>query len=477
MKRFNTLTNLAPALLLAAALGMAGCSQSDDTPITAGTARGGEPLLISVASKPGFADAATRGSVADDGTFAWEAAVSGGRLADMIYVYITFNDAAATTLIQTWVYDPGAQHAYVTDWRPTRSWSEKGNYGDDPAMPTWPAGATQATVRAFYTDAKRTDTTVDADGSGNAAITWDYSEGTGDYLIFTGTIPANSPIVIDFKHDTNARILFKGLTPDTEYKIQYNLRSAAGGGNVVKYPTKLIAPAFTLSDDAAQTFRSDAAGNLAICTDLNKSLTGAMGWVEVELLEVVGGTTVAKATLSELSYDFAGRRYTVNLADGGPINPDDTPDLMKPAPITPGNGVYLVQGYWVTAPDADATKHYGKWSSDDNATEMENNPCKGHGSWHLPTIQEFEVMWDLTTTRPWSETVALTLMSAPNSLPGWRDAFDGDIHFWSSTVVEADKTQIWTMSCEPAGIRYYKDTRDGSSTGMPILVRCVQKKL
>ena len=119
----HILSALAPALLLcAASLGMAGCSQGEDALGATGTvARGGEPIHMSIAPKPGFTDGSTpgtRATVGDDGSFGW---VEGK---DNVYVRLTFNDAASTWVEHTWQRtSAAATHSYMTGWKVYTGWT------------------------------------------------------------------------------------------------------------------------------------------------------------------------------------------------------------------------------------------------------------------------------------------------------------------------------------------------------------------
>ena len=466
MKTRNLKQTLAPAvLLLAAALGMAGCSQSEDTPVVMGTtARGGEPIHISVRPKPGFAPDApgTRAAVADGGTFAWEE----GSNADKIFFLITFNDAASTRRAERWYYAPGdISNPGLTDWYMRQGWTADDS-GAAVATPyTWPVGASSATVQAFYTDCEVTG--VDVSGGDNAplSLTFGYTGGTGDHMLYTKTIAPGEDISIDFKHITT-RLVFKGLAASTAYSL-------FAEGALMTYPTTLTREGFTLGNAIGQTFTSDADGKLVICASLDDKIDAA-GKVTLEL-RAAGGTSAGTAELTAKgtsgAYKMDGYMYTLSVMSnsGGSVGPDGYPDLLLPAPIAPGNTVYAVNGYYVTAPDADEKKEY-QWASSGTATAMTSDPCAGHGNWRMPTMEDFEKMAGWTATWPWSQAVGTAAKEILSDKDAWNAAFPSG-SYWSSVARTSD-SNAWRMYSLGAGKALYNSYT--KTTSYP--VRCVIEK-
>ena len=101
-----------------------------------------------------------------------------------------------------------------------------------------------------------------------------------------------------------------------------------------------------------------------------------------------------------------GSSYRCIIPAAGGVDPDSRPDLLIPDPIVPGNKVYAVNGYFVTAPDADASKTY-QWAANNDATQMDSDPCAGHGNWRMPTMKDFETMAGWGTGNPWSQDLSL----------------------------------------------------------------------
>lgn len=442
----NILSALTPALLLCAAVfGMAGCTQGEDALQGAGaTAQGGEPIHVSVAPKPGFTDSSTTGTratVGDDGTFGWTEGT------DNIYVCITFNDAAATTLYHTWQRTPAAEtYSYMTGWKVLAGWNVTTEYTGDLV---WPLGASQATARAFYTDCTPGVTEGDINTQG-----FNYGNGiTGDHMIFTKTLTLGEALTLDFHHATT-RLVFTGLKANTAYSLK-------AGGTALTFPTVLTVASFSLGTPAEQTFTSDADGKLVICAALDDKLNATTHKVSLEVMEGnASGTSVGTVELIARGSDADGWKmdgymYTVNFANGsGAVNPDSKPDLLKPTPIVAGNKVYAVNGYWVTAPDADESKEYGK----------SVNPCTGRGDWRMPTMYDFQNMAGWAESHPWSESVNSDEIAISSDPDAWGAAFPVAL-YWSSV---ANGPTTWCMGSNGDGKAMY------GYTDLPCLIRCVQ---
>lgn len=449
---------ISPALLLfAAVLGVAGCSQSDGIPseTTVVTARGGEPLHISVGFKPCFTPGdntpGTRATVGDDGTFSWTTN-------DQIYVYITYNDAAATKYVATWHYKPeGTSQPNMTDWFSAYGWSVFG--GVDGGAPIWPKGASRATVQAFYTDCKLIR--VDGDAGDPTKLTFDYTEGTGDHMIYTKTISIGENITLDFSHSTT-RLVFKGLKPDTNYELSIESRSFT-------FPVRLTVADFSLGTLLDQTLTSDADGTLVVCAALNDKID-ANGKVKLELVgDATIGTVELIAQGTTGNYTMDGSMYTASVVANGEVDPDSRPDLLPVPPIVPGNTVYEVNGYWVTAPDGDEKKLYA-WASSSSASIMESDPCAGYGNWRMPTMKDFEKMAGWTISWPWSQEVTGDAQNIASNTTRWGAAFPSG-RYWSS-VARTPEHGAWYMNSFGNDAAYYHWDINRSI----YYVRCVQKK-
>lgn len=443
---------LAPALLLLVAV-LAGCSQNDDA-LPAGTAvaQGGEPLNIRIAPKPGYAECAnTRVTVNDEtGAFAWETG-------DVIYLYVEFNDAAATKIRHKWTYAAGATAGYVADWNATSSW---GTTGAAVTKLVWPLGASSAEVKAFY--GEKGSSVENATG----IIQLKYP-GTGDYMEFSKTLSLGEGLTVDFAHGIT-RLVFTGLAASTAYSLK-------AAGVYVAIPRAWIVELSTSHVLTTGVYTSDASGNLTVCSDLDEKID-ANGKLKLELVkdgETAGAyQTTLTAQGAAGAYKMDGYISKVKVdGTGGEVHPGNYNDLIKvPAPIVAGNIVYELNGFYVTIPDADVKKLY-QWASSETATAMENNPCAGHGKWRLPTMEEFEKMSGWTTTNPWSQDPSLTEYSG-NGFYGLPLGYWSNIPIWSSVVCTSPTTNVWCLEYIGAGQGRYKKLSKTSTAW----VRCVQPK-
>ena len=467
----HILSLLAPALLLCAAtFGMAGCTQGDDALQGApGTvSRGGEPIRVSIAPKPGFIPGTgngtdTRATVGDDGTFGWV------RNEDFIYIYITFDDAASTKHINAWGYDP-VRNLYpsIIDWFPYTGWTTDG-YSVDGQEIVWPLGASRATVKAFYTDVPRS--AVGGDYMDPTSLTLDYTAGgTGDHMIYEETLTPGEELVVDFHHATT-RLVFNGLEPTTAYSLK-------AGGTALTFPTVLTVDGFSLGNPAEQTFTSDANGKLTVCAALDEKLNAAHK-VTLEVMKGgASGTSVGTVELTAQGSDADGWKmdgymYTVNFANGGgSIDPDSRPDLLVPAPIVPGNTVWELNGYYITAPDANILKNDYQWSADLTATVMDNDPCAGHGNWRMPSMKDHEKIAGWSDIYPWSQEVGWSGEHEPSDTQWYTIFGDGGNQFWSTDVYTTDDTKVWVILSGGSGAYYTQSPK----TEMMGYVRCVQEQ-
>lgn len=441
----NILSALAPALLLCAAVfGMAGCTQGEDALQGAGaTAQGGEPIHVSVAPKPGFiggtdttggSSTGTRATVGDDGTFGWT------ENTDHIYIYITFNDELSTKLINSWRCEHDAVDDYyptIKDWRPQHGWTASGDNTDGDEI-SWPLGASQAVVNAFYTDVPRS--AVGGNEDNPTSLTLNYSAGgTGDHMIFTKTLTLGEALTLDFHHATT-RLVFTGLKANTAYSLK-------AGGTALTFPTVLTVASFSLGTPTEQTFTSNADGKLVICAALDDKLNATTHKVSLEVMEGdASGTSVGTVELTARGSDADGWKmdgymYTVNFANGsGAVNPDSNPDLLKPTPIVAGNKVYAVNGYYVTAPDANESNTYILNSS--NYELSAGDPCKNHGNWRMPTMYDFQDMAGWTISNPWDSSISTGSSTGINSdASAWNAAFPVG-EYWSSVVTGSGRCGI-----------------------------------
>ena len=451
---------LTPALLLSVTV-FAGCSQAGDAlPCEGGVARGGEPLTIRIAPKPGYAESTnTRATVSDDtGAFAWEEY-------DKVSVRLIFNDAANTTLCHSWSYlpvnDTGFSY-YIPGWSTT----DEVQGGRPISELVWPLGASSVTVNAFHGDMSMPNYIV---GKGPDFA---YNPGqTGDYMLFSKTLTLGEDLTVDFVHGT-ARLVFTGLAPNTSYSLK-------AAGTELTFPKSLSDDLSAFDVMEAQAFTSDAGGNLTVCADLDDKID-ANGKLTLEL--VTGGATVYQATLTAQgtagAYKMDGYIYKIKVGGtGGEVHPGNYTDLIKvPAPIAPGNKVYELSGYYITVPDADATKTY-QWAASESATAMDNNPCVGHGKWRLPTMKEFEKLsGTYGNYYPWSQSEVEDFRYPGCALDALL-AFGHEAgSYWSSDVADSPTASAWVMACnsttDSSGIYGWAYKRLAKTA--TAMVRCVQ---
>ena len=465
MKQTIKQTLLASALLLLAAvtLGLAGCTQGEDAlqgaPDT--VSRGGEPIRVSITEKPGFvgvtgatgdSGTGTRATVGDDGTFGWSKW-------DRIYVRFTFDDAAATVVSHLWSYNPdniGACNYVPGGWNVLDQWETGTSISKDFV---WPLGASKVTVRAFYTDCPYEE----FGGADYPKVIFSYTGSTGDHMTFMKDFSLGEDIQVDFRHLTT-RLVFNGLKPATAYSLK-------AGGAALTFPTAFVAADCSLSGTAEQTFTSDADGTLIICAALDAKLN-ASHKVSLEVME--GSTSAGAVELTAKGnntdgWKMDGYMYTVNFANGGAIDPESDPDLLPPPAIVPGNSVYLVNGYYVTAPDANEGTKY-TW---DAANHVTIGPCVGHGDWRMPTMKDFEKMAGWSTINPWTPD-----MQAPGNIQDmvligsdpidWFNAFP-EGPYWASD--KKTDTAVWSITSSASDEKALYMVRSNS---MSYFVRCVQ---
>lgn len=186
---------------------------------------------------------------------------------------------------------------------------------------------------------------------------------------------------------------------------------------------------------------------------------------------VADGYTITEATAQKWDakgvwQDNGTAAPTVKMAyEGG--------NLTAPGAIVSGNTVWELNGYYLTAPDADAKKAY-QWATDATATSMLNDPCAGHGTWRLPTMKDFEAManTDWATAHPWSQDAGVDISggSGLQNSPAFGE--NTGVSYWSSVVCTSPTTSTWTMYYGGAGGWGYEKLNKTSTAW----VRCVQVK-
>ena len=376
-----------------------------------------------------------------------------------------FNDGVSTTYMHTWTPAAGASSSYITGWKVLKNWDGAGTEFTGDLV--WPLGASSVSIVAFYTDCTVGNS---LHGEGEAsALPLSYNSGaTGDHMrLEKRNLSRGEALTVDFNHATT-RLVFTGLKASTAYSLK-------AGGTALTFPTYLKIKNLTLLDEAEQTFTSDAYGKLVICAALDDKLNATTHKVSLEVMEGnASGTSVGTVELTARGSDADGWKmdgymYTVNFANGsGAVNPDSRPDLLIPDPIVAGNTVYAVNGYWVTAPDANVDKTY-QWASSETATTMDNDPCAGKGNWRMPTMADFEKMAGWSTANPWSQNGASTSSTNITSdKDAWNAAFPLG-GYWSSVARTSD-LDAWRMGSNGDGTAgYNRDYKTNSR-----YVRCVQ---
>ena len=273
---------------------------------------------------------------------------------------------------------------------------------------------------------------------------------TADHMTFMKDISLGEDIQVEFKHLTT-RLVFNGLKPAATYSLK-------AGGTAITFPASFVVADCSLVGTDQQTFTTDADGKLVICAALNGKINAGTHKVSLEVME--GSAPGTSAGIVELTakgsdadgWKMDGYMYTVNFVNGGPIDPDSKPDLLTPAPIVPGNKVYAVNGYWVTAPDADVIRIY-QWAASTAATVMDSDPCAGHGDWCMPTMKDFEVMAGWSTIKPWTQDSEILSAKDVSDKDAWNAAFPaGD--YWSSVAHRSDP-EAWTVYSMGNGQAYY----------------------
>ena len=461
MKRNIKQTLLAPVVLLlaAATLGLAGCTQGDDTLPGAGGNDAARSLNINVGPKQGFTPGNADGSApstratVDESTGAmdWEEG-------DRIFLAADYNDAARTeatyTLVRTATSTWDIYEGYLT------TYDADGNPIDITAHTPvsaikLPLDATQiSALRAYHIDSSTGYIPKTGEGlEGMARITV-LDGGSRDYMDFYAhSLSIDVAVTLNLTRYNLTRLHFTGgLTPGKKYYVDGASSMTEFGGGLT-------------SRDLNVPFTAAPDGSLTLCAGID----GTAQTVTLKEKDDDDDATNDKVVYTVTS-DFAyGSTYQCIIPTSGGIDPDSKPDLLLPAPIVAGNTVWKVNGYFVTAPDADESKYY-KWSySNFNNTEMENDPCVGKGNWRMPSTKDFQYMagWQDGTANEWTQESNSDIRTVSSDADAWKAAFPSGA-YWSS-VPTTSLNEAWYIEVN-SNIVSYKP----SSKGGFLCVRCVQ---
>ena len=466
MNRNIRQTLLAPAvLLLAVTLGLAGCTQGEDALQGADGNNGARTLNINVGPKQGFIsgftsgdnadsnadgsaysnDPATRSTVNEDtGAMAWEEG-------DRIFLYVAYTGASAKsyTLVRNaasaWDFYEGYVGTHDKDGNAVNL-SDLTSFSGIPV----PMGATAITqIIAYHTDNDTRpyyDRMVLMEG------------GSCDQLRQVISNPdMNAGITLALTHADVARLYFPGgLTPGKKYYP----------GGLQSIEAMFINQTGATSTSSNFSFTAAPDGSLAICLG-GSNATGSQT-VTLKEKDDDADDTNDKVVYTATFNVAVGSSYRCIIPAAGGVDPDSRPNLLIPDPIVPGNKVYAVNGYFVTAPDADESREY-QWAANADATQMDSDPCAGHGNWRMPTMKDFEKMAGWAASNRWSQEGANTIVANIGSDTGaWNTAFP-DGGYWSS-VARTSSSSAWNMYSYGNGIANYTVDRKTYS----LRVRCVQ---
>lgn len=265
-------------------------------------------------------------------------------------------------------------------------------------------------------------------------------------------LPPFADLNFNMKHHNSTRLSFPvGLTPGKQYYVE--------GFNAVNSCQTNMGD-ITYTSTAKVPFTADADGSLTLCADI----AGTDRTVTLKNMDT--DATVYSATFTAAH----GSSYRCIIPASGGIDPDTHPELLPIDPIVPGNAVYAVNGYWVTAPGAEDATY--QWAASINATVMDNDPCAGNGDWRMPTMEDFEKMAGLTLTWPWSQGVNTTRKDVLSDFTAWYAAFPyGTNDYWSSVIkTESSYNYVWYMGTSNDYKIYYAKTMPRSQ----YRIRCVQ---
>ena len=326
-------------------------------------------------------------------------------------------------------------------------------------------------------DETEADLAVDAPGD-----YWIYSGGTvtltTDGIEYSGSFVRNEGVKKTITTDGKFSIALSIRTGGLRLNVKNTDGTDYTGTDVTAKPLTIIPYQYGTSFEVktlTSTVHSAIWGNIYSSSSVNAG---------DPLLELAtGGKTYRVLAPRQISFTTA-RLYTFNVrvgATGITVSSDDlgiadfdvqaNTDVEakpKPAPIVSGNNVWDVNGYWVTAPDADVNKTY-QWAASDAANVMDSDPCAGNGNWRMPTMKDFEKMAGWTTGNSWSQDGASTSDTAVTSdKDTWNAAFPYG-NYWSS-VARTSSSNAWTMTSNGNGTARYS----WYSKTNTFKVRCVQ---
>ena len=463
MNRNIRQTLLAPAvLLLAVTLGLAGCTQGEDALQGADGNNGARTLNINVGPKQGFIsgntdsnaysnapgstysnDPATRSTVDEStGAMSWEEG-------DRIFLLTEYQDAAYTknryTLVRTATDTWDIYEDYLTTYDADGNSINLSDHTPISAIKI-PLGATGIVqVRANYTD---NPTRLVSTGNGADFL----DGGSRDFMYFTAHSPSmDAAISLNMTRGYLTRLHFPGgLTPGKKYYVDnFSSKSSfseTGSGSDVKFP-----------------FTAAADGSLTLCAEIEGNKT-----VTLKEKDDDADDSNDKVVYTATFNAAFGSSYRCIIPAAGGVDPDSRPNLLIPDPIVAGNKVYAMNGYFVTAPDANESKEY-QWAVSTTATVMDSDPCAGHGNWRMPTMKDFETMAGWTTGNPWSQDGASTSDTAVTSdKDAWNAAFPNGL-YWSSVARTSD-SNAWIMLSGGYGTANYSWSGKTNTRN----VRCVQ---
>ena len=456
MNRNIRQTLLAPALLLLAAitLGLAGCTQGEDALQGADGNAGARTLNINVGPKQGFrsgdadSNADTRSTVNEStGAMEWEEG-------DRIFLAIEGNDPATTmttyTLVRKATDAWDIYEGYLTTYDAGGALIDLSAHNTISAITLLPGTTLLNAVQAYHTDCP---TRLAETGKNKVNI---LDGGSRDCVeAYETNVSIDAPLSLNLTRDriNNTRLHFPGgLTPGKKYYVD----------GKTSYKDFDIAPD-SWGTGVGMPFTAAADGSLTLCAKID----GTGQTVTLKEKDDDADDTNDKVVYSATFNVAYGSSYRCIISAAGDINPDNRPNLLKPDPIVSSNTVYVVNGYFVTAPDANERKTY-QWAASETATEMDSDPCADHGGWRMPTMYDFEKMAGWTDSNPWSQDIQREVSARVSDKDAWDAAFPGST-YWSSVARTSD-SNAWIILSLPNGTASYRWTDKSVS----LCVRCVQ---
>ena len=280
---------------------------------------------------------------------------------------------------------------------------------------------------------------------------------TGD-IMSKATTSANSRYGFTYGIGTVMGCYFGGATMDCTYfgaTSNFNCYALEGTGSFGNASVGYSDCAYSGTSSSLTGVTDNATGTVAY----NALTAGNASVADVKTLHwsKEDGYTLTEVTrtwyATDVWKDNGTAAPTIDMAYEG-----------TPEPIVAGNTVWKVNGYWVTAPDTDASKGY-TWDAANGAS----GPCANKGNWRVPTMTDFEKMAGWGTTNPWSQDGASTSEAIiASDKDAWNAAFPYG-GYWSSVARTSDST-AWFMSSSGGGsASYYWNSKASSD-----YVRCVQ---